>query len=126
MAYLHSPKISKRRRIVGYVISLMASSIIAFSAMVKLFGKELMIESMVALNMESVTTYLGVAEVLCLVLYWTPKTSNIGFFLLCTFMGGVIASEMVMGYTPYAGGMITLLLVVGTFLRKPELSGLDL
>lgn len=126
MALLHNPEISKTRRIVGYVISLMASSIIGFSAMVKLVGKELMAENMVKLHMEDITTFLGIAEVICLVIYWIPKTMNIGFFFLCTYLGGVIASELFLGFTPYTGIVVTIFLYVGTMLRKPELSGLSI
>jgi len=126
MTLLHNPEISKIRRISGYVISIMASSIIGFSAMIKLIGKELMEENMVKLHMEDITTFLGVAEVICLIIYWTPKTSNIGFFLLCTYMGGVIASELFLGYTPYTGIGVAILLYLGTMLRKPELSGLGI
>jgi len=126
MALLHDKEISKVRRIQGYVISIMASSIIGFSAMIKLIGKELMTENMVKLHMEDITTFLGIAEVVCLILYWTPKTMNLGFFFLCIYMGGVIASELFLGYTPYTGIGVTIFLFIGTMLRKPKLSGLGL
>lgn len=126
MTLLHNPKISRRRRIIGYAISVMATSILGFSAMVKLVGSELMGESIQSLNMEHIIVYIGVIEVICIFLYWFPKTSNIGFFLLCTFMGGIIACELIMGYIPPTASVtITIMIFVGTLLRKPELLGFD-
>jgi len=70
--------------------------------------------------------FVGALELLLLALYWTPKTSNLGFFLLCSFGGGIIVAEIVGGNLPFAGITVTTLFYVGTILRKPSLSGLGI
>ena len=84
------------------------------------------------INMAKVTNFgdkmlfIGVLEIILLVLYWTPKTMNIGFFLLASFGGGIIVAEIVTGEMPIAGIMVSTLFYVGTMLRKPSISGLNI
>lgn len=123
---LHNSEISKGRRVTGYVISLIPSAILVFSGMVKIFGQDLMIDNMSKINMSEEMIYIGVIEILCVVLFWTPKLFHIGFFLLCSYVGGIIVAEIAMGFSPYLGIFMGVMIYVGTLLRKPELSGLDI
>ena len=68
---------------------------------------------------------VGVIEILCALLYWIPKTSNIGFFLLCSYVGGIIVGELLMGEVPIPGLAIGVMIYLGTLLRKPSLAGLS-
>lgn len=67
---------------------------------------------------------LGALALACVIVYLVPKTSNIGFFLMCSYFGGVIVGELAMGEFPLVGLALSVMLYVGTMLRKPELSGL--
>jgi hypothetical protein len=93
----------------------------------KIIGTDDMVKIMNSLpNFGNMMLFIGILELLLLALYWTPKTSNLGFFLLCSFGGGCIVAEMVMGKMPMGGITITTLFYVGTMLRKPSILGLNL
>jgi hypothetical protein len=124
---LHEAQISKTRKIAGYTISILASLMILMAGIMKVIGNEGMLE-----NMSKITNWgdkmllIGLIELSALALYWIPKTSNIGFFLLASFGGGIIVAEVVSGSFPLTGIMVTTLFYVGTMLRKPSLSGMNL
>ena len=124
MTSLHETQISKARKIAGYTISILASFMLFMSGIMKIIGNEEM-----QINMAKVTNFgdklmfIGILEIIILILYWIPRTMNIGFFLLASFGGGIIVAEIVTGEMPIAGILVTTLFYVGTILRKPALSG---
>ena len=127
MNNLNGAQISKARKIAGYIISIIASFMIFMASIMKIIGNEEM-----QINMTKVTNFgdklmfIGILEIVILILYWIPRTMNIGFFLLASFGGGIIVAEIVTGEMPMAGILITTLFYVGTILRKPTISGLDI
>jgi hypothetical protein len=127
MNTLHETQISKTRKIAGYTLSVIPSLIILMAGIMKVIGNAEMLE-----NMSKITNWgdkmllIGLIELSALTLYWIPKTSNIGFFLLASFGGGIIVAEVVGGDFPLPGIMVTTLFYVGTMLRKPFLSGMNL
>ena len=126
MSRLHEPEIGKTRRIAGYVLTIIPSLMIIGSGLAKVSGAEQMIENMGNIGLGEMTLFIGVLEILCVILYWIPKTSNIGFFLLCSYAGGIIVGELIGGNLPIPGISISVLFYVGTTLRKPYLSGLGI
>lgn len=126
---LHESPISKTRKIIGYILSILPSMLIVFSGVNKIIGSQMMVDSMTQINLLNVMAFIGALEIFCVILYWIPKTSNIGFFLLCSYVGGIIAAESIMGggtTLPLLGIIVAVLLYVGTMLRKPTLSGLGI
>jgi hypothetical protein len=127
MIGLHETQISKAKKIAGYTISIMASFIIFMAGIMKIIGnEEIQIIMAKATNFGDKLMLIGILEIVILILYWIPRTMNIGFFLLASFGGGIIVAEIVTGEMPIAGILITTLFYVGTILRKPTLSGLDI
>lgn len=127
MSVLHESQISKPRKITGYVLSILASAMIVFAGVGKILQTEDMIKNMSNIpNFEDLLIFVGVLELVILAIYWIPKTSNIGFFLMASFCGGIIAGEIVLGHPPIPGIIVTILFYVGTMLRKPSLSGLGI
>jgi len=127
MSTLHEPGINKTRKIAGYTLSILVSAMFLISVLSKLSGSEEMQANMDAIpNFGELMFAVGVIELISLVLYWIPKTSNIGFFLLCSYVGGIIVAELVSGGPAMPGLPLAVLLYVGTFLRKPSLSGLGI
>jgi hypothetical protein len=127
MIGLHETQISKAKKIAGYTISIMASFIIFMAGIMKIIGnEEIQIIMAKATNFGDKLMLMGILEIVILILYWIPRTMNIGFFLLASFGGGIIVAEIVTGEMPIAGILITTLFYVGTILRKPTLSGLDI
>ena len=127
MTVLHETQISKARKIAGYTISIIASFMLFMAGIMKIIGTEEM-----QINMAKVTNFgdklmfIGILEISILILYWIPRTMNIGFFLLASFGGGIIVAEIVSGGMPIAGIMVSTLFYVGTILRKPSISGLNI
>lgn len=126
MSTLHNPKIRKARKITGYILSILPSLMITFSGVAKIAGVPEMIDNMRNIKLGEFTSFIGVLEIICVIVYWIPKTSNIGFFLLCSYTGGIIVGELVGGGMPIPGLMLSTMLYVGTMLRKPNLSGLGI
>ena len=129
MPSLHDPEIGTIRKISGYILSIIPSGLMVFSAITKLTRDEFMVNSMEALNLLPSMTLIGVLEVLIVLLYWIPKTMRLGFFLMCSFIGGIMAAELIQAggqQLPIPGLPMAIFLYVGTFLRKKELSGLNI
>lgn len=124
---LHETHISKTRKIAGYALSIIPSLMLLMAGIMKVIGHEALVE-----NMSKITNWgdkillVGIIELVALALYWIPKTSNIGFFLLASYAGGIIVAEVVGGDFPLPGIMVATMLYVGTMLRKPSLSGLSI
>ena len=64
---------------------------------------------------------IGLIEIFVVVLYWIPKTMNIGFFLFCSYAGGIVVGELIHGDVPLPGLVTGAMVYVGTLLRKPSL-----
>ncbi|MFT4755051.1 MAG: hypothetical protein ACI85Q_002616 [Salibacteraceae bacterium] len=128
MKYLHETQISKTRKIIGYALSVLASLMILMAGITKLIGTEEMVVNFAHLpNWEDKMLFIGILELVILVLYWLPKTMNMGFFLMLGFMGGALLAEVVIkGGVPIPAIFVTTLFYTGTFLRKPSLSGISI
>lgn len=118
----HEPHISKAQKIVGYSLSILASSMVLVSGLLKLIQDPWAMEPLEKLGLSEHSTAVAIIEVLCVVFYWFPRSSNIGFFLLCSYVGGIIVGEILMGEAPVPGLLIGLMVYVGTLLRKPSLA----
>lgn len=122
MANYHEPTIGKTQRIVGYVLSALFSVIIFMAGVSKLVGAEPVVENMSKVpNWEDKLVFLGVLELLILGVYWVPKTMKLGFFLMCSYTGGIIVAEVVSGQVPISGLVVAVLLYAGTIMRNPSL-----
>lgn len=129
MPALHNPQISPLRKYAGYTLSIIPSLLLVFSATMKLLHGDFMVQSMQEIKLLSVMEFIGLLEITSVVLYWIPKTMNLGFFLMCSFVGGILAAELIATSgqgLPIPGLPIALFLYIGTFLRKPELTGLNI
>ncbi|MEL0653329.1 DoxX family protein [Algibacter sp. TI.3.09] len=122
MANYHDTSISKTQKIAGYAMSILFSIQIIMAGVMKLLLAAPIVENMNAVNnWGDKTLFVGILELIILALYWIPKTQKLGFYLLCSFVGGVIVAEVVAGKPPIAGILISVLLYAGTTLRFPKL-----
>jgi hypothetical protein len=128
MNNLHEAQINKKRKIAGYILSILPSLIILMAGINKILGTEEMVQNFANLpNWEDKMLFIGVLEIIILILYWIPKTMNLGFFLMLGFMGGALLAEVVLkGGMPIPAILVTTLFYLGTMLRKPSLSGLSI
>lgn len=119
-------EIPRWRYYLGWAMSVFVSLGIVASGMGKIMQAKPLVESLSKINMQENIVTIGILEITCVIIYLIPKTSNIGFFLLCSYIGGIIVSEWAMGFAPTVGITLAIILYVGTMLRKPELSGLNI
>ena len=128
MATYHEDHIGKTQKIVGYVLSFLFSFNIFMAGVLKVIQEAGIVERMSQIrNWEDKLLFIGVLELVLLALYWIPKTQKLGFYLLCSFVGGVIVAEVVAGShegmppAPLAGIITSVFLYAGTVLRKPSM-----
>jgi|AntRauTorckE5430_2_1112549.scaffolds.fasta_scaffold21101_1 hypothetical protein len=125
MSTFHERGIGKAQKSIGYLLSVLASIGVLVSGLLKFTQNTWAMEPLEKLELSEHAIVVGVVEVLCVLLYWIPKTSNIGFFLLCSYTGGIIVGELLMDEVPVPGMIIGVMVYLGTLLRKPSLSGLS-
>ena len=121
---LHETQISKTRKIIGYTLSIIASLMLLMAGIAKIMKSEEMVKNFSQIpNFGDKVQLVGAIILVCLALYWIPKTSSVGFLLLCSFGGGVIVAEIVAGHMPIPGIVLSSMVYVGTILRKPSILG---
>ena len=123
MFQLHDPGISKARRLTGYALSLLPSLAVLGSGVTKFFPGSDIHTLLEQLGMAEHAVVIGLIEIACVLLYWIPRTSNIGFYLFCSYIGGITVAELILGDFPWPGLTIGVMIYVGTLLRKPSLVG---
>jgi hypothetical protein len=74
---------------------------------------------------ESVVLYLGIVQLVCLVLYLVPRTSVLGAILWTGYLGGAVASHVRIGDPLFSHALFPVyvgaLLWLGLWLREPRL-----
>ncbi|MFK8058224.1 MAG: hypothetical protein AB8F78_19010 [Saprospiraceae bacterium] len=123
MSNFHEPGISKTSRITGYVLTILASIGVLGSGLIKFFPNEEINQVLGKLGLEEHSIAIGLVEVLVVVIYWIPKTVNFGFFIFCSYLGGIVVGEIMLGDIPIPGLVLGAMVYIGTFLRKPSLLG---
>jgi hypothetical protein len=123
MSTLHETGISNSRRTIGYLLSILASLAVFGSGVTKFFANNEIHLLLERLGMAEHALLIGLIEIGVVILYWIPKISNIGFFLFCSYAGGIIVGELILGDVPLPGLAIGGMIYVGTLLRKPSLVG---
>jgi uncharacterized membrane protein YphA (DoxX/SURF4 family) len=109
--------------IVGWVLTLFVVAMLTFSATMKFFGpKELADDFVNKMGYpEGTLLYIGVAEIVCTILYLIPRTSVLGAVLLTGYLGGAIATHVRISdifFGPAIGGVLVWLAL---FLREPRI-----
>lgn len=66
---------------------------------------------------------LAILEIICVVLFVIPQTMNIGFFLICSYLGGAMAVNIftIPSANPVVPAFLLALFWIGMFLRRRSL-----
>lgn len=123
MPALHHADISRIQKFSAYTLSIIASLMVLSSAIFKFTGEPNIYNILETLGVAEHAVAIGLAEILIVALYWIPRSSNLGFFLFCSYIGAITVAEIIMGDFPLPGLTIGLMIYLGTLLRKPDLSG---
>jgi len=122
MAKFHEAEIPKWQKITGYAFSIIFSIQILMAGIMKIIGNPDMTENMAKLGSIGDNIFLvGIGELFLLLLYWLPQSRKLGFYLFCSFVGGIIATELIGGRPIFIGISTATLLYAGTIMRFPSL-----
>lgn len=98
------------------------TAMLLFSAIAKLFLFDPTQVDLPLPGMAKLMMPLGVLELVCILIFVYPRSMKLGFLLICSYLGGAIAVNLVgQLHSPWIPGLILALFWVGIFLKKPEL-----
>jgi len=84
-----------RGKIVGRVLTAVVALFLSFDTVVKVMRLEPGVEGTTALGYSTdLVHWIGLIELVCLVLYLVPRTSVLGAVLLTGYLGGAIATHV--------------------------------
>lgn len=95
----------KTRRIVSIVVGAVPAAMVLLSAVIKFTTRP---AGLVKAGFGPYITVFGVIEVISLFLFFYPKTNKIGFYLLCSYLGGAFATDLSMGNPPISAACLVL------------------
>jgi len=112
-----SLEISKTRKIIGWVIAGLLTSLFLFSAIGKLF---LHPEQMEQMHLGNWRIIIALGEIISTLLFLFPKTNKYGTLLLSSYLGGAIIIHMTGGMSIMMPSIVLVLIWVVLFLRTPD------
>lgn len=104
-----------------WVLIALPSLALAASALGKISGAAPVVANMTKIGLGDTYTLLGALELLIVVLFVYPATRNIGFFLVCSYLGGAMATHATHGESALAPAIILSLAWIAMFYQKPYL-----
>ena len=102
---------NKTTKIISIVLMVLPSLMIAMSAIMKLTGAEQVVEGLTKGGLGAYIKLLGIIELGSLALFLYPKTYKLGFFLLCSYLGGALSIELASGQPPMAAFFLAVIWV---------------
>lgn len=103
------------------IFTSIATLLVASTAIAKLFKVKPVVESLAKAGVLEYINILAFLELISLALWLFPKTSNIGFFLLCCFFGGAIATEIKQPMSMLGPIVILTIVWLASYFRNPAL-----
>lgn len=107
---------SKTTRIISIVLMLIPSLMLIMSAVMKLSHAQQIVEGFSKSALIRYIDLIGIIELVSVTLFLIPKTTKIGFLLLCSYLGGALAIELAGGQAPMAA-LFLVVLWISVFLR---------
>ncbi len=113
----------KAIKITGWVFTLILGLLFTMSAVVKLTQNEMALAQASNFGITPDTyVFIGLIEIISLILFIIPRTGVLGTLLLAAYMGGAIATHL-QHQEPVAVAVVVQVLVwVTAFIRFPELT----
>ncbi|MGE0077325.1 MAG: hypothetical protein AB7S48_05645 [Bacteroidales bacterium] len=90
-------------------------------AILKIMNASLINECDIFSNLQDKWIYIGVVELLSVVFFLFKSTMLIGFFLVCTFLGGVIGGCIVLNISSYLPIVVLFAFGLALYWRAPLL-----
>lgn len=113
-------KTTKITQIISIVLMVIPSLMLVMSGVMKLIGAPEVVDGLTKGGLGNYIVLFGLIELLAVALLWIPKTRNIGFFLICSYLGGALSIELAHAQFPAAAVLLTLLWI-SLFLQNQKL-----
>ncbi len=107
---------TKATRILSMVLMVIPSLMLIMSAVMKLAGAEQVVTGLGKAGLGSFIKLFGIIELVSVALFIYPKTYKVGFFLLCSYLGGAMSIELAGGQMPTAAIFLAIIWI-SVFLR---------
>lgn len=113
----------KTIKIIGWVLTVILAFLFIMSASMKLTQNETAVAQASTFGIDA-TTYLfiGIIEIISLILFIIPRTGIIGTLLLAAYLGGAIVTHLQHQEPIAMAVIIQMVLWITAFIRFPELS----
>jgi len=113
----------KTIKIIGWVLTIILAFLFIMSASMKLTQNETAVAQASTFGIDA-TTYLfiGIIEIISLILFIIPRTGIIGTLLLAAYLGGAIVTHLQHQEPIAMAVIIQVILWITAFIRFPELS----
>jgi len=108
----------KTKKIISLALIALPALLMVFSATMKFIAAPQVVEGLTKIGFlpKFPLPVLALLETISVVLLLIPKTWRIGFFLVCGYLGGATAIEVVGSQPPTAAILLTLIWI-GTYLK---------
>ena len=112
----------KSKQIIYWILTGLVAFIFLGSAASKFTANEEGLKMAATFGIDEKTnTFVGIVEVVCLLLFVIPRTGILGTLLLSAYMGGAIATHLEHGVPILAPCIIQAFIFIVAFYRFPEL-----
>ena len=95
-------------------------AVMSLTSILKLIKAAPLVANFEKLNAVHLMSPFGLIQLTAVTLFLIPKTRRIGFFLLCSYLGGIIATRALHDVN-HIGIILTILLWVGMYLEDKSL-----
>jgi len=117
-------KTGKTKMIIGWALSAIAALSVVASAVDKIYGSEHAIAMSTSFGLSPETyRWLGIVELISMVLFAIPGTGILGVMLLTSYFGGAIATHLQHQQDILFPVVFEIIIWIAATLRYPELSG---
>ena len=107
---------TKTKRIISIILIAIPSLMLTLSAFMKLSGSPEIVDGLTKGGFGPYIKLVGIIELFSVALFIYPKTYKVGFFLLCSYLGGAIAVELASGQ-PLIAAVFLAIVWISVFLR---------
>ncbi len=117
---------SKKMKITGWVLSILAILLLLADGFAKLVKPEPVVQATLQLGYpESTITTIGILVIICAIIYAIPRSAFLGAILLTGFLGGAIATHFRINNPLFSHTLfpvyILLFIWLGLYLRSASL-----
>ncbi len=112
----------KTIKIAGWVLTGILAFLVTMSAFMKLTQNETSVAQAVQFGIDANTyLFIGIIEIISLILFIIPRTGIFGTLLLAAYFGGAIVTHLQHQQPVMIAVMVQIILWITAFIRFPEL-----